>query len=194
MTRGPAHASSTRPGSRRGLAAIAGAGDLVAFAVGHLAMIAMLALTAGIILGIVLRWVRIDNSWTYDLDLFSLVWVAFAGAILTARFDRHVTSGIAVERMVEGRLRLFFRIWRVLIVVGFLVLLTISGWRDTLTSYSTGESTIDVAEWPVFIAKAAIPLGAIFWALAELTKAVLRSDDDVADETLFDEDRPGAST
>ncbi|MEX6505880.1 TRAP transporter small permease [Jiella sp. M17.18] len=194
MAHAPVHPSPRRPERRRGLAAVAGAGDRLAGAVGHIGMVALLALTAGIILGIVLRWVRIDNSWTYDLDLFALVWVAFAGAVMTARFDRHVTSGIAIERMVEGPLRLAFRIVRVVIVVGFLVLLTVSAWRDTLSSFSTHETTIDVVQWPVWIAKAAIPVGAAFWALAELCKAVLRgnADEDAEVSAITNEDRPGA--
>ncbi len=149
-------------------------GDFLADAVGHLATVALLCLTAGLVLGIVLRWVRIDNSWTYDFDLFSLVWVAFAGTVLTARYNRHVTSGIAIERLVGGRLRLVFRALRVVIVLGFLVLFAISGWWDVLSSFQTHEKTIDVVQWSVWIAKAALPLGAIFWAIAEISKSILR--------------------
>ncbi len=153
---------------------IARAGDFAADAVGHFAAIALLCLTLGLVLGIVLRWVGIDNSWTYDFDLFSLAWVAFAGAVLTARHDRHVTSGIALERMVAGRGRTVFRWLRVVVVIGFLVLFTLSGWWDLATSYQTHEKTIDVVQWPVWVAKAALPVGTVFWAIAEISKSILR--------------------
>lgn len=169
--------STLRPVGRGRGAGIARAGNIVAGVVGVVAMIALCTLTLSIVLGIVLRWVGIDNSWTYDLDLFSLVWVAFAGAVLTSRFDLHVTSGIALERMVDGPLRVALRMIRLALVVGFLVLLAWSGWVDTLSSYTTGETTIDVVQWSVWIAKAALPFGAAFWALTELTKAFDSSSD-----------------
>lgn len=160
-----------KAGPLYGLARI---GDRLADIVGHLATVALLCLTVGLVLGIVLRWVRIDNSWTYDFDLYSLIWVAFAGAVLTSRYDRHVTSGIALERIFEGRNRIIARWLRVLIVVVFLILFTISGWWDVLSSFQTHEKTIDVVQWPVWIAKAALPFGTACWAIAEIAKSILR--------------------
>lgn len=163
----------SRPSGAGPLYRAAGVGDAIADFIGHLATLALLCLTTGIVLGIVLRWVGIDNSWTYDFDLYSLAWVAFSGAVLTARRDRHVTAGIALERMFTGTPNRVLRRCRVVIVVGFLVLLAISGWWDTVSSYQTHETTIDIVQWPVWIAKAALPVGAAFWALAELSKAIL---------------------
>lgn len=156
------------------LRTVARVGDRLADIVGHLATVALLCLTIGLVLGIVLRWVRIDNSWTYDFDLYSLIWVAFAGAVLTARYNRHVTSGIALERLFEGRTRILLRSLRVVIVLAFLVLFTISGWWDALSSFQTHEKTIDVVQWPVWIAKAALPVGTACWAIAEVAKSILR--------------------
>lgn len=154
-------------------ARLARVGDMLADLVGHLATLALLCLTGSIVLGIVFRWVGIDNSWTYDLDLYSLAWTAFAGAVLTARYGRHVTAGIALERMVSGMPSRVLRLIRVIIVVGFLILLTISAWWLTISSIETNEKTIDVVQWPVWIAEAALPFGAAFWALAELCNAIL---------------------
>lgn len=147
--------------------------DGIVFGVGHLATIALLCLTGGIIIGIVMRWVGIDNSWTYDFDLFSLLWVAFTGAVVTARHNRHVTSGIALERMFENRgIRLFLKVLRAVIVIGFLVLFTVSAWREFANSWQTAETTIDAVRWPVWVAKAALPVGGAFWALAEFVKVL----------------------
>lgn len=152
----------------------AGIGDMLADAVGTIGTIALLSLSAGLILGIVLRWVGIDNTWTYDLDLFSLVWLAFAGAVLTARRDRHVTAGIALEAVFSGRLRLMFRGIRVAIVVSFLCLFAVSGWWDAMSSLHTHETTIDVVGWPMWVAKIIIPIGTACWAVAEIAKFILR--------------------
>jgi TRAP-type C4-dicarboxylate transport system permease small subunit len=151
--------------------AAAAAGDAVARladGMGHLASAILVLLALGIILGVVLRWARIDNSWTYDFDLFTLVWAAFAGAAYTSLRGRHVTAGIAIENVI-GRGTLL-AVLRFVIVVGFLVLLTISGVWDTFSSWQTHETTFDVEQWPMWIAKASLPVGAGFWALAEFAK------------------------
>lgn len=145
----------------------------LADATGHLAAAMLLLLTLAIVLGITLRWVGIDNSWTYDLDLFSLVWVAFAGAVLTSWRDHHVTAGIALENLLGGRGTVLSLV-RFAIVAGFLVLFTVSGYQQTKVSLVTHETTLDIAQWPVWIAQAALPLGTALWAIAELAKLLRR--------------------
>ena len=143
----------------------------LAEAAGHFAAAVLLVLTGSIVLGIALRLVGIDNSWTYDLDLFSLVWVAFAGAVLTATRDHHVTAGIAVENMLGGR-GAALSVLRLLIVGGFLVLFVISGWRQAHDSLVTHKSTLDTVQWPVWVAQAALPVGGALWIVAELGKCL----------------------
>lgn len=164
------HAEPKEP--RPGLAALADAGAAVADAVGHLAAFVLLLLTLAIVLGITLRWIGVDNSWTYDLDLFALVWTAFAGAVLTSLRGRHVTAGIALENMIGRGTAL--AVIRFAIVGTFLVLFAVSGYWAALESWQTQETTIDIAQWPVWVAKAALPAGAALWALAEAAKFLRR--------------------
>lgn len=170
--------------------AAAAGGDAVAVAVdgmGHLASAILVLLALGIIFGVVLRWMRIDNSWTYDFDLFTLAWSAFAGAAYTSLRGRHVTAGIAIENVI-GRGTLL-AVLRFIIIVSFLILLTVSGIWDTFSSWQTHETTFDVEQWPMWIAKASLPVGIGFWALAELAK-FLRQMGGVAvqeSEVLLDE-------
>jgi C4-dicarboxylate transporter, DctQ subunit len=157
--------------ANRTMCAAAAAGNAAAAvvdALGHVASFVLVLLTLGIMLGISLRWVGIDNSWTYDFDLFTLVWAAFAGAAYTSLRGRHVTAGIALENVL-GRGTLLAVI-RLIVVIGFLGLFTISGFWDTLSSFQTNETTIDVDQWSVWIAKAALPIGAFAWAVAEIAK------------------------
>lgn len=140
----------------------------IADVLGHVASFILLLLTLGIVLGIVLRWTGIDNSWTYDFDIFTLVGASFIGATYTALRGRHVTAGIAIENVIgRGTLLAFLRF---IIVVGFLLLLTMSGYWETVSSFQTHETTIDVDQWPMWIAKASLPVGALGWAIAEVAK------------------------
>lgn len=140
-------------------------------AAGHAAAAVLLVLTLSIVLGVVLRWIGVDNSWTYDLDLFSLVWVAFAGAALTAARDHHVSAGIALENMLGGR-GAALSVLRLILVGAFLVLFTVSGWRQAHESLLTHKTTLDTVQWPVWVAQAALPAGAALWAVAELGKCL----------------------
>jgi TRAP-type C4-dicarboxylate transport system permease small subunit len=160
-------------GWRRKAAALADAGAAIADITGHFGSFVLLLLTLAIVLGISLRWIGVDNSWTYDLDLFTLVWTAFAGAVLTARRNRHITAGIALENILGGR-GTVLSVIRFVIVGGFLVLFTASGYWAALESWQTQETTIDIAQWPMWIAKAALPVGTALWALAEAAKFLHR--------------------
>lgn len=140
---------------------------------GHLASVLMLVLAGSIILGIVLRLLHIDNSWTYDLDLFSLLWLAFIGAVLTSYHDHHVTAGIALENMLGSRGAVLSLI-RFVIVAGFLALFTVSAYRQWHTSFTTNETTLDVVLWHTWVAKAALPVGTALWLVAEAHKLLRR--------------------
>jgi len=140
---------------------------------GHLAAATLLVLTLSIVLGIALRVVNIDNSWTYDLSLFALAWLSFIGAVLTSLRDHHVTAGIALENLLGGRGTLL-AILRFVIVAAFLVMLTVSGYREAHSSFLNSETTLDVVQWPVWVAKTALPVGAALWLVAETHKLFRR--------------------
>jgi C4-dicarboxylate transporter, DctQ subunit len=164
-------AGQPRANGRTGLALTWVTGRL-ADGTGHLAGVTLLVLTISIVLGITLRILHIDNSWTFDLDLFSLVWLAFSGAVLTSLRNHHVTAGIALEN-IFGRGTLL-GLLRFGIVAAFLVMFIVSGCRQAVTSFVTHETTLDVVEWPVWVAKAALPVGATFWLIAEVHKLLRR--------------------
>lgn len=140
---------------------------------GHAAAAVYLVLTLSIILGIALRALDIDNSWTYDVDLFALIWLAFLGAAFTSLRDHHVTAGIALENMFGGRGRVLSVI-RYLVVAAFLVLFTVSGYQQAIGSFVNHETTLDVVGWPVWIADSALPVGTFLWLVAETYKLLRR--------------------
>lgn len=136
-------------------------------AVGYVSAAALVALTLSIVLGIAMRTTGIDNSWTYDVDLFTLIWVAFVGAAYTAVRGQHVTSGLSPEMIFTNSKTLF--VWvRFAVMAVFLLLFTASGFMQFMNSLQTHETTLDVMSWPVWIATIALPLGTLLWLVAEI--------------------------
>lgn len=143
----------------------------IAFAGGIAAGGILIILSGSVILGIVLREIGINNSWTSDLDHFALIWLAFLGAALTAGFDRHVTAGVALENFFSNRIALFLLTTvRFVIVAGFLAVFLTSGIEQAQHSFSSHETTLDIAGWPIWVAKAGLPTGIAFWLIAEVHK------------------------
>jgi TRAP-type C4-dicarboxylate transport system permease small subunit len=158
--------SSSAAPSGRGAGA-RGLGIRIGIGVGYLSAVLMVIMTLSILLGIVMRTLHIDNSWTYDVDLFSLIWVAFVGASFTALRQEHVTSGIALENIYPACTGLM-RLLRFVIIAVFLVVFTISGFSQFLGSVATHETTLDVMSWPVWIPHLALPVGTVLWLIFEI--------------------------
>jgi TRAP-type C4-dicarboxylate transport system permease small subunit len=141
--------------------------DAIAEIVGYVSAVVMLILVVSITLGIAMRTWHVDNTWTYDVDLFALIWLAFVGAAYTHARGHHVTSGLSPEMLFPRQTTLFIAI-RFIIVVGFLAVFTVSGWDQFMNSVQTHETTIDVMSWPAWIATLALPVGTFLWLLAEV--------------------------
>ncbi len=136
---------------------------------GSLSALTLLLLTLSIVLGIGFRVAGINNTWTYDLDTFMLMWLAFLGAAWTSMTDSHVTAGIALEVIIGHRGRVL-AVLRFLIIAVFLVLFCYAAWLQMADSFHTNERTLDVVEWPIWVPKAALPVGALAWLSAEVHK------------------------
>lgn len=155
------------PGSGRCSSALQRFGIGLGSLVGYVSAVLMIIMTLSIILGIGMRTAHIDNSWTYDVDLFSLIWVAFVGASFTALRREHVTSGVALENSFPAIAGLM-HVLRFIIIALFLVVFAISGFTQFLNSATTHETTLDVMSWPVWIPHLALPVGAVLWLIFEI--------------------------
>lgn len=160
--------SSSRHPARRLQHALRRALAWVAGAAGVLTSGILLLLASSVMLGIILRAIGIDNFWTYDLDTFCLVWLAFLGAAYTGYRGAHVTSGISLEHLLGGALVL--RLLRFAIVAGFLLVFIYSGYQQWHSSWVFDEKTLDAVQWQVWVAKLALPVGGIAWLVGELHK------------------------
>lgn len=164
----PAHT-----GVRRLARALAGIVDCITGAAGHAAAAMLVLLTFSIVAGISLRLIGVDNAWTYDLDMYTLVWLAFVGAVHTSRQGQHVSAGIALENLRGGCGAILAAV-RFIVIAVFLAVFTLSGWQLALTSFQSGETTLDVVQWPVWVAAAALPVGTGLWLFAEAGRLLHR--------------------
>ena len=136
-------------------------------AAGVVAGIATLILAAAVLLGIALRALSIDNTWAYDLDHFTLVWLAFVGAAYTGYKAAHVTAGISLEHVL-GRGAILLVIVRFILVAGFLAVFAWAGYQQVQDSWLFNEKTLDAIQWPMWAAKLSLPVGALAWLVGEL--------------------------
>lgn len=169
MTIDRSHSSPSDSARRPVLAGAAAVFGWAGQAAGVVAAITTLVLAASVLLGIILRSISIDNSWTYDLDHFALVWLAFVGAAYTGYRGSHVTAGISLEHLF-GRGAILLVLLRFLIVAGFLAVFVYSGYTQFHSSWLFNEKTLDIAQWPVWVAKLALPVGGAAWLAAEIHK------------------------
>lgn len=151
--------------------ALAGYGEALCSVVGHLGIVALIALAGAVCLGVVMRWSGADTEWVFDLNLFALVWLAAAGAVQTALHHSHVTAGIALERFIP-RARIVLNALRALVIIPFLLLLAAAGAFQAYRAFVDHETTFDLAAWPVWIAQVSIPIGMAAWAVVEMASAL----------------------
>lgn len=159
--RGDAHDEQPEPGKRRWL------GTLTA----GVASLALVALSASILYGVILRAAKITDTWSYDFDTFVMVWFGMVGAAYTAHLDSHVTAGIALERYWQ-RAGNLLRLMRFALTSVYLLALVFFGTYLTWQDYTSHSRTFDLAMWPNWVAQFAVPVGALAWLMVSLGRFV----------------------
>lgn len=135
------------------------------------ASLSLVALSASILYGVVLRAAKITDTWSYDFDTFVMIWFGMVGAAYTAYLDSHVTAGIALERYwvrAAGLLRLM----RFALTSVYLLALVYFGAYLSWQDYTSHSRTFDLAMWPNWVAQFAIPVGALAWLAVSLGRFV----------------------
>ncbi|MGB6008924.1 TRAP transporter small permease [Castellaniella sp.] len=143
---------------------------------GHIAAAALIVLTIALTLGVGLRLFRVDSSWTYNIGLFSLMWVAFIGASYCALRDFHVTAGISIEHFIHRGHRVIVALRYVVLLV-FLAVFLFSAWNKFLETLLTHQRTVDSLRWELWIAQISAPIGIGGWLLADLGKFIRKMID-----------------
>jgi TRAP-type C4-dicarboxylate transport system permease small subunit len=138
---------------------------------GVIAGLALVVLSASILYGVALRMFGIEDIWSFDLDIFVMIWFGMVGAAYTAHLDSHVTAGIALERRwtrAAGTLRIV----RFILTAIYLLALVFFGVILTWQSFESHTTTWDLALWPEWIAQAAVPVGAFAWLAVILSRLI----------------------
>lgn len=71
-------------------------------------------------------------AYTDEISRLLFVWVSFLGASVAYKTDSHVRIGILVDNIFNGRLAKYFQFISHLLVLFFLIILGIEGYRLTL--------------------------------------------------------------
>jgi TRAP-type C4-dicarboxylate transport system permease small subunit len=138
---------------------------------GVIAGLALVVLSASILYGVTLRMLGLEDIWSFDLDIFVMIWFGMVGAAYTAHLDSHVTAGIALERRwtrAAGTLRIV----RFTLTAIYLLALVLFGVILTWQSFESHTTTWDLALWPEWVAQAAVPVGALAWLIVILSRLV----------------------
>ncbi|MGH8600972.1 MAG: TRAP transporter small permease [Burkholderiales bacterium] len=138
---------------------------------GVIAGLALVILSASILYGVTLRMLGIEDIWSFDLDIFVMIWFGMVGAAYTAHLDSHVTAGIALERRwtrAAGTLRIL----RFILTAIYLLALAFFGVILTWQSFQSHTTTWDLALWPEWVAQAAVPVGALAWLAVILRRLI----------------------
>lgn len=138
---------------------------------GIIAGLALVVLSASILYGVTLRMLGIEDMWSFDLDIFVMIWFGMVGAAYTAHLDSHVSAGIALERrwtQAAGTLRIL----RFILTAIYLLALTFFGIILTWQAFQAHTTTWDLALWPEWVAQAAVPVGAFAWLAVILSRLV----------------------
>lgn len=133
--------------------------------------VALVALSAAILYGVVLRAAKITDTWSYDFDVFVMVWFGMIGAAYTAYLNSHVTAGIALERYWE-RAANALRLARFALTSLYLLALVFFGIFLTWQAYTSHSRTFDLAMWPNWVPLFAVPVGAAAWLVVSLGRFV----------------------
>ncbi|WP_029008320.1 TRAP transporter small permease [Azospirillum halopraeferens] len=124
-----------------------------------LSIIVVLVFAAG-----VMRWFGYPLVWSVDLAQLLFVWVAFLGADLALRKRAHIGIDYLVKRF-PARLRAALELALGAVVLGFLLSMTVLGYRLTMMNLERqfGDSGISYA-----FVTSAVPIGCLLLAFTLL--------------------------
>ena len=109
-------------------------------------------------------------SWSEEVIRYSFMWCGFLGAALAQRGGWHVA--LELVDSYPAPLRRLLRVLGPLVMIGFLALIAVSGWRLTALSWAVQSVAL---EWPMSFAYACIPASAVAMIAFSL-EALLRGE------------------
>jgi len=143
--------------------------DRIAGVAGVIAGVALIAMTVAVTYSVIARLLNVNATWPFPLESFASAWFAMAGAAYTAVKGGHVMAGISIARVLPQRGKgIVMEIQRVT-VCAYLLLVLWTGAQATQDAIESHEVTNDLLQWPIWIVRLAIPVGAAAWLLVMVT-------------------------
>lgn len=138
---------------------------LIAWILEWITIALMVALTVVVIVAVGYRLAEDSLSWYDEIAAILLAWITYYGAALAALKRRHIGfDSVLLAIPMPGRM--FAVIAAELIVLGFFVLLAITGLE--VLEVLEGDTLVSLIWVPVQLTQSVIPIGAILFIVAEV--------------------------
>ncbi|MEM8646238.1 MAG: TRAP transporter small permease subunit [Pseudomonadota bacterium] len=128
-------------------------------------IIQMVLLTIVVITAVLYRLIGDSLSWYDEIAAIQLSWLTYYGAALAALKRRHIGFDSVLLSLPQG-LRLLGVAVAEIIVIGFFVILAITGWE--VLQVLEGERLVSLTWVPVQLTQSVIPIGGVLFVLCEL--------------------------
>ncbi|MEM1198014.1 MAG: TRAP transporter small permease subunit [Pseudomonadota bacterium] len=125
----------------------------------------MVLLTIVVITAVLYRLIGDSLSWYDEIAAIQLSWLTYYGAALAALKRRHIGFDSVLLSLPQG-LRLLGVAVAEIIVIGFFVILAITGWE--VLQVLEGERLVSLTWVPVQLTQSVIPIGGVLFVLCEL--------------------------
>ncbi|MEM7430134.1 MAG: TRAP transporter small permease subunit [Pseudomonadota bacterium] len=130
-----------------------------------LVIVQMVLLTVVVIVAVLFRLAGDSLSWYDEVAAIQLSWITYYGAALAALKRRHIGFD-SVLLSLPLPLRTAGLILAEIIVLGFFVILAMTGWQ--VLEVLEGERLVSLTWVPVQLTQSVIPIGGVLFVLCEL--------------------------
>ncbi len=128
-------------------------------------IVLMVALTVVVIVAISFRFAGDSLSWYDEVAAIQLSWITYYAAALAALKRRHIGFD-SVLLTIPMPLRMVAVVIAEVLVIGFFLILAWTGM--VVLEVLEGEALVSLTWVPVQLTQSVIPIGAVFFVIAEL--------------------------
>ena len=134
-----------------------------------LSRVAVMAMTALVLVQVVLRYVfNVPLVWVEEMTVFLMIWMAFMGAAVGVRRGGHIAMTLLVDRLPARLARVCLHA-TTLAIVGFAAVVA---WQGLLLAFSVGNQRSAALGLPMTFPYLIVPLGAILIILQAFANAI----------------------
>jgi len=136
-------------------------------AVAYAAAAILIALTAAVFVGVIVRYLGLFQgslSWLVELSQFLSIWLAFIGAVVALDRGGHIAVDL-LANAVQARIRPYYQLFIQASILFFLVVLS---WQGAVLTGQTGFEHTPALHLPLSALYAVVPVSGTLMALLML--------------------------